>query len=250
MSDKVNFSIDELSDQTKAILKEAVLAMKVEKKDDSFLNSDLSRLEEKLQNLKDKYEQDLDDYNKHKISSQDFEKISKKYEYDSTELLLEITTRKKEIKEKNNLCQRLNCLLWLLAFPKDSNLIQVKGLDGSTKLAKLEDVYQSFLNTVLEGTKEKLKFNQDIIRLKLKFNKNKECLVDQRHKFYISRSDETKLTNELYSIGNQMHNVIKDSNFIHTLDYRTIKVGDFISPDSEYVYENIFRNSDIKKYGI
>ena len=103
---------------------------------------------------------------------------------------------------------------------------------------------------MLEGTKEKLKFNQDIIRLKLKFNKNKECLVDQRHKFYISRSDETKLTNELYSIGNQMHNVIKDSNFIHTLDYRTIKVGDFISPDSEYVYENIFRNSDIKKYGI
>lgn len=247
MSDKVNLSIDVLSDETKSILKEAILSMKIEQKDSSTLTSDLNRLEEKLQDLKSKYEKDSDDYTKRKISTQEFNHISKKYEYDSTELLLEITTRKKEIKERSNLCQRLNCLLWLLAFPKNSNFMKVTGKDGTPKVAKLEDVYQSFLITLLNGTEEKLKFDQDIIRLKLKFNNNKEHLVDQRHKFYISKEEEITLSDELYSIKDRMDNVTKNRFLVHNVDYRKIKVGDFINPDSESIYENIFENVSAKK---
>ena len=246
MSDKMNTPVEELSFETKEMLREAVTVMKANRGDSSKELLDLNRLEEKLKRLQTEYEEKQEAYNNKKILDKNFSKISQQYDFDITELLLEITTRKRKLESESYMNQRINCFFLLLKFPPNTPSIEID-VDGETKILTVENVYQTFLNTLLKETKEDLKFQQDIIRLKLKFNSNKSHVVDKDHKFYLSRMDTLKASNELYNVQEDLKTVLNTSADVTKYDYKKIKVEDFINYNCEKIYQDVFINQNEKR---
>lgn len=246
LSDKMNIPVEELSIETKEMLKEAVKVMKSNYKDSSEESLDLNRLEEKLKRIRIQYEKELQAYNNKQISSNDFSEISKQYDFDTTELLLEITTRKRKLESESYMNQRINCFFLLLKFPPNTPSIEID-VDDETKILTVENVYQTFLNTLLKEIEVDLKFQQDIIRLKLKFNSNKNHVVDKNHKFYLSRMDTLKASDELYNIQEDLKTVLNTSADVTKYDYKKIKVEDFINYNCEKIYQDVFINQNEKR---
>lgn len=242
----MNIPVEELSIETKEMLKEAVTVMKSNYKDSSEELLDLNRLEEKLKRIKAQYEKELQAYNDKQISSNDFLGISQQYDFDTTELLLEITTRKRKLESEYYMKQRINCFFLLLKFPPNTPSIEMK-VDDETKVLTVSNIYQTFLSILLKETEVDLKFQQDIIRLKLKFNSNKNHLVDKNHKFYLSRMDTLKASNELYNVQEDLKTVLNTSADVTKYDYKKIKVEDFINYNCEKIYQDIFINQNDKR---
>lgn len=117
LSDKMNIPVEELSFETKEMLREAVTVMKANRGDSSKELLDLNRLEEKLKRLQTEYEEKQEAYNNKKILDKNFSEISQQYDFDITELLLEITTRKRKLESESYMNQRINCFFLLLKFP-------------------------------------------------------------------------------------------------------------------------------------
>lgn len=246
MSDKMNTPVEELSFETKEMLREAVTVMKANRGDSSKELLDLNRLEEKLKRLQTEYEKELQAYNNKQISSNDFSEISKQYDFDTTELLLEITTRKRKLESESYMNQRINCFFLLLKFPPNTPSIEIDA-DDETKILTVENVYQTFLNTLLKEIKVDLKFQQDIIRLKLKFNSNKNHVVNKDHKFYLSKMDILKASNELYNVQEDLKTVLNTSADVTKYNYKKIKVEDFINYNCEQIYQDVFSNQNDKR---
>lgn len=254
----MNTPVEELSFETKEMLREAVTVMKANRGDSSKELLDLNRLEEKLKRLQTEYEEKQEAYNNKKILDKNFSEISQQYDFDITELLLEITTRKRKLESESYMNQRINCFFLLLKFPPNTPSIEID-VDGETKILTVENVYQTFLNTLLKETKEDLKFQQDIIRLKLKFNKkfnkdnnhdvNKDQsnVVNKDHKFYLSKMDILKASNELYNVQEDLKTVLNTSADVTKYNYKKIKVEDFINYNCEKIYQDVFINQNEKR---
>lgn len=254
----MNTPVEELSFETKEMLREAVTVMKANRGNSSKELLDLNRLEEKLKRLQIEYEEKQEAYNNKEISGKNFLKISQQYDFDITELLLEITTRKRKLESESYMNQRINCFFLLLKFPPNTPSIEID-VDGETKILTVENVYQTFLNTLLKETKEDLKFQQDIIRLKLKFNKkfnkdnnhdvNKDQsnVVNKDHKFYLSKMDILKASNELYNVQEDLKTVLNTSADVTKYNYKKIKVEDFINYNCEQIYQDVFSNQNDKR---
>lgn len=254
----MNTPVEELSFETKEMLREAVTVMKANRGDSSKELLDLNRLEEKLKRLQIEYEEKQEAYNNKEISGKNFLKISQQYDFDITELLLEITTRKRKLESESYMNQRINCFFLLLKFPPNTPSIEID-VDGETKILTVENVYQTFLNTLLKETEEDLKFQQDIIRLKLKFNKkfnkdnnhdvNKDQsnVVNKDHKFYLSKMDILKASNELYNVQEDLKTVLNTSADVTKYNYKKIKVEDFINYNCEKIYQDVFINQNEKR---
>ena len=254
----MNTPVEELSFETKEMLREAVTVMKANRGDSSKELLDLNRLEEKLKRLKTEYEEKQEAYNNKKILDKNFSEISQQYDFDITELLLEITTRKRKLESESYMNQRINCFFLLLKFPPNTPSIEID-VDGETKILTVENVYQTFLNTLLKETEEDLKFQQNIIRLKLKFNKkfnkdnnhdvNKDQsnVVNKDHKFYLSKMDILKASNELYNVQEDLKTVLNTSADVTKYNYKKIKVEDFINYNCEQIYQDVFSNQNDKR---
>lgn len=254
----MNTPVEELSFETKEMLREAVTVMKANRGDSSKELLDLNRLEEKLERLQTEYEEKQEAYNNKKILDKNFSEISQQYDFDITELLLEITTRKRKLESESYMNQRINCFFLLLKFPPNTPSIEID-VDGETKILTVENVYQTFLNTLLKETEEDLKFQQNIIRLKLKFNKkfnkdnnhdvNKDQsnVVNKDHKFYLSKMDILKASNELYNVQEDLKTVLNTSADVTKYNYKKIKVEDFINYNCEQIYQDVFSNQNDKR---
>ncbi len=254
----MNTPVEELSFETKEMLREAVTVMKANRGDSSKELLDLNRLEEKLKRLQIEYEEKQEAYNNKKILDKNFSEISQQYDFDITELLLEITTRKRKLESEFYMNQRINCFFLLLKFPPNTPSIEID-IDEETKILTVENVYQTFLNTLLKETEEDLKFQQDIIRLKLKFNKkfnkdnnhdvNKDQsnVVNKDHKFYLSKMDILKASNELYNVQEDLKTVLNTSADVTKYNYKKIKVEDFINYNCEKIYQDVFINQNEKR---
>lgn len=254
----MNTPVEELSFETKEMLREAVTVMKANRGDSSKELLDLNRLEEKLKRLQTEYEEKQEAYNNKKILDKNFSEISQQYDFDITELLLEITTRKRKLESESYMNQRINCFFLLLKFPPNTPSIEID-VDGETKILTVENVYQTFLNTLLKETEEDLKFQQNIIRLKLKFNKkfnkdnnhdvNKDQsnVVNKDHKFYLSKMDILKASNELYNVQEDLKTVLNTSADVTKYNYKKIKVEDFINYNCEQIYQDVFSNQNDKR---
>lgn len=254
----MNTPVEELSFETKEMLREAVTVMKANRGNSSKELLDLNRLEEKLKRLQIEYEEKQEAYNNKEISGKNFLKISQQYDFDITELLLEITTRKRKLESESYMNQRINCFFLLLKFPPNTPSIEID-VDGETKILTVENVYQTFLNTLLKETEEDLKFQQNIIRLKLKFNKkfnkdnnhdvNKDQsnVVNKDHKFYLSKMDILKASNELYNVQEDLKTVLNTSADVTKYNYKKIKVEDFINYNCEQIYQDVFSNQNDKR---
>ena len=116
-----------------------------------------------------------------------------------------------------------------------------------TYTGKVIRVKKDDIKLIDKETKEDLKFQQDIIRLKLKFNSNKSHVVDKDHKFYLSRMDTLKASNELYNVQEDLKTVLNTSADVTKYDYKKIKVEDFINYNCEKIYQDVFINQNEKR---
>ena len=79
----MNIPVEELSFETKEMLREAVTVMKANRGDSSKELLDLNRLEEKLKRLQTEYEEKQEAYNNKKILDKNFSEISQQYDFDN-----------------------------------------------------------------------------------------------------------------------------------------------------------------------
>ena len=94
----------------------------------------------------------------------------------------------------------------------------------------------------------KLKFNKKFNKdNNHDVNKDQSNVVNKDHKFYLSKMDILKASNELYNVQEDLKTVLNTSADVTKYNYKKIKVEDFINYNCEQIYQDVFSNQNDKR---
>lgn len=206
----------------------------------------ISRLEGKLETLNKtrqemylQYDEVLAQLIKQNITKEDFNQISSEYSREFDPLLLEIQITKMELEARKSLEKRLVLFKMILSFPNNVTEKTIK-YNGQTKTLLLEDLYQQFANLIKTEKLQRLELEQETIRLYFSYNSNRNYEADKNNKFYLDNIQKQEYLNRWEQIKADLQRTESQSKYANEIDITETIVGDFINPDIETVYDNIF----------
>lgn len=179
---------------------------------------------------------------KQNITKEDFNQISSEYSREFDPLLLEIQITKMELEARKDLEKRLILFKMILSFPNNATEREIK-YNGQTKTLRLEDLYQNFAKLITVEKIQRLELEQETIRLYFSYNSNRNYEADANNKFYLNDIQKQEYLNRLEQIKADLQRTKSQpeyTNGIDVIDATETRVGDFINPDIETVYNNLF----------
>lgn len=143
----------------------------------------------KLEENKKNRIQCIEENQKRKIKTKEFEKRMPEYEFEGYVFELEIAFLEKEITNTKALHKRLNTLYLLLSFYDGIKAVVMKDLNGEKKKLYQKDVESLFVGILLEEIKENLEMKQKYEQLYMLLNLIHNYTINKEHKFYLDEED-------------------------------------------------------------
>ncbi len=233
-------ALQNISDDSKELIISMIDVLEKDKKVGPREENDLEKLKEKRRELAYNFNKIENGYLEHHIDQVTYNKAKEKFEFDKSELDLEILSRKSDMMSRKSYLKRIK-LLKLIMKLKDNSILKING-----KVFTKNDLYVEFLKTIATESIEKLHNDQNLIRLKMEYNKD-ENAVDKNHRFYASEKSRQELREELVNLYDEIKEV--DNTIINPndVDFDSLTAMDFINPDSKSVYDKLFKNSSKQK---
>lgn len=206
-----------------------------------------------LDKEKETYEVSFNQHQDREISIPEFSAIDQEHRHKLDSLHLKKISIEMAINSKRGVIQRLWCLCWLLKMPYGKDEAQAIRHDTGEKITvRRQDVYNKYMDSILNSEGMRLKNEQDYLRLLLDFNHIPDILVHPEHEFY---ADSVATSEKLIDVKEQIETFQQyeskgRKNYKETMDFNQLTVGDFMNENTEYLFDQFFLEAEEKRRAV
>lgn len=236
-------TIVSLNTKERQKLKKIIKNIKVNKK--RSINSDYLEKKEQqfLTQIKENKEKRIiciEENRERKLSNKTYEKLMNDYELRGNELELELSLVEKEIKKRSYFLKRLDYLYLILSFYDGVEVLSITTGEGKQKNVYINDIYNLFLNHVLDEEKERLEMEHKIMQIYMLINNMKHEKVGEGYHLYLSVEEKNNTFARILENRSEILEVDNNYNNIDKVDFNCIIIDDFFNINIDNVYKHLF----------
>lgn len=218
-----------------------------------LIEKEISNIEQKIKKIDEFLEKELKQYrvsfdkNKNRtISNKEFEIIDQIHRHRLNSMHLKKLSYEIKLNSKKDLIQRSLCFCWLLKLPYGKESVELVKEETKTKaIVNKKEIYNKYLEVVINSEREKLKKQRSFYRLQLDFNKSPDYLVFKNHEFY---EDSDLVSKKLENVKEKIENLKNyetkiNGKYTDFVDYHQLTIGDFIVENNQ-LFDQLFLNNN------